>query len=604
MGFDGYIQLSALDAVPADLVRLALPYWKLDAVDEYDGPKWSLSASQLATDGLGQIHHVAAAAVRAVVRGAVCEQCGGSLALRTRSDFATVLAGGHAVCVTCDPKYVTAAAKVRAAFAGEKYQKASSGRVQREAEKKWNEDRLGVIKQKYRVELTPDVDPPLAPFDAAVAMLAILRFSSFRKQSPGWIPPVDEWDTLLAAGAGKTFEAVERAFKAGLMRIYPWAQEAFVYKPPSFQVALSEAHGDLASIASPALTGSYYPLLASYYVPFGPSMGTALEILDGHLVGRVALTSLNELDRISLVEMIRAAMADEAVRYFHYRIEYNSLPLVPEQHVPRLREAAFKAAEYMPLGRLYAQAWRAAKDGAAAAHRRGLPNSPNMSTFAVNQFERFVADRANVDNGKSFGEDDSVPLAAMTLILFRTVLDVDPMVLSLREISEKLESVELPDDGSWDWAEASDSVRKAIVANLWSSDALRSELQNMRDTWTPVQAFAAPARVADRLANHFDLYAQGQDRQAAALEAVDLATLLARAGGDDATAAQTIVLCLEDALAKHRSAVGAVEQPSDVQSEDVSAPARDEASTVRRGGGQRASRPPRRNGPKKKRKRR
>ena len=49
MGLDGYIQLSALDDAPADLVRLALPYWKLDAVDEYDVPKWSLSASQLAT---------------------------------------------------------------------------------------------------------------------------------------------------------------------------------------------------------------------------------------------------------------------------------------------------------------------------------------------------------------------------------------------------------------------------------------------------------------------------------------------------------------------------------------------------------------------------
>lgn len=604
--FDSYLHVAAIDGAPDDLVQLGIEYWRIATVDEYGNPQWAAPTSQLVTDGLGAIHHIAAAAVRATVPGAQCQKCGQELIARTRSDFTAVKSGGQATCVPCDAKYVVAAAQVRAALNGEKHVKAMSKRALDNAEIKWNEARLGVIQEEHKVELCPDAVPPVSSFEASVMMLSILRFSPFEKQSPGWIPPIERWTTPLIADINKELDATMKVVNAGLMKMYPSGLRTFVFEPQTFEAALAEAGGDVDKIAPGKLTGAFYPMRAWYYVPYGPSAGRAIELLDDLLSVRVLPPALDGNDRLALLGMIAEAIADEAVRYFNHQIEWNSLPPVPEEHVPRLRDAALKAAEYMPLGRIYVQAWRAAKDGAAAAHRYGLPNSPKMSTHAVNQFERFVGDRALIE-GRPFGEVDSLPLAAVTRILFRNALDADPMTTAVSSVRSLLDSVELPDDGSWAWIEASEDVRAAVTTGGFSGSVIRSELTRMRTSWGGPQALEVQRRVADRLAEHYDLHLQRKNDRLAALETLDLATLLARADGDDSTAAQTVLLWLQDVLPAQRTSTTAdSETDADAGEAPASIPEqRDPASTNREARRQRSHAPAARKGnSKKKRKRR
>ena len=572
--------------MPEHLVELGSAYWQFDVVDQFGNPDWSFSASELATDGLGAIQHIAAAAVRAVVADATCDTCGRELVARTRTDVMGVLAGGQATCVPCDSRYVTAVIRMRAALDGDRYRRVVSERTLGEAERAWNGDRLATIREHYKVELSADHTPPIAPCDASVIILAILRFCPFDRQAPGLIHPAERWTTPLVANTAGHHDAVVRALRADLMAIYPSGLNTFVFEPKTFQDALVAAGGELEKIGPAQLTGSFYPLKASYYVPYGPSMGTAVERLDAHLVRRLALPALTDADRLGMLGMLAQAIAAEAVRYFNHQIEWNSLPPVPEEHAPRLYEAALKAAEYMPLGRLYAQAWRAAKDGAAAAHRHRLPNSARMSTHAVNQFERFVADRTQLE-GKPYGEVDAVPLAAVTRVLFRTVLDADPMATTVEQVRDQLAAVELPDDGTWAWTIVAEDVHKAVVSRAWPGRELRAELRLMREQWGPVRAWLSQVRVTDRLAGHFDLHARGANQEAAALEALDLAVLLARAGGDDARAAQRVLLRLADAVAAYekRSA-----DDRDAQSQAAEATA---SQAVVRADGERTKPPPR-----------
>ena len=549
------LAIAILDGVPDPIVDIGLAYWQLESVDETGIARWTWSTRDISTEGLGAIQHVAAAGVRALVPGAVCQGCGDQLAVRTRSDFGVVLAGGAATCVDCDPKYIEGAEKVRATFGSDRYKEtvaaAAAARVSREAEQRWNAQRRQVVTEHYEVSFTPDEEIPKGRVEQAVALLTILRQGPTTDANPGLILPVSEWQRRLTATADVS-TLVNDLNGAGLIRIHPYTKvSTFLFEPATFADALSAADGNLDELTPPRLANRYYPARACFYIPFGTSMGTAVQRMDDHLVHRLELAELDETDRLQLLALLADTIADEAVHYFDYQIADKSLPPVPEQHRPRLREAARKAADYMSLGRLYCQAWRAARDGAVAAQRHSMPNSPNMTTHAVNRFEDFASDKSQAA-GEPFGELANLPIAGMTQTLFRTVLDASPFNFTVDQARALLADIPVPDDGSWAWPAAADRVAKSIDLGDWDGQLLRDELERMKSHWSRSQSLASQARIAEKFAGHYDVYAKTASPREAAMAAVEIALLTARAGADDAMAAQAVLLRWDDALAEHR----------------------------------------------------
>ncbi|MEY9911862.1 hypothetical protein ABIA35_008119 [Catenulispora sp. MAP12-49] len=552
--------VSVLDGAPDQIVDIGLAYWQLESVDKLGVARWTWSTRDISTEGLGAIQHVAAAGVRALVPGEVCRACGDQLAVRTRSDFSAVLAGGAATCVDCDPKYIDGAEKARAVFGSDRYQKTTAEtaakRVARDAEQRWNAQRRQVVNDRYKVSFTPDKEIPRGRLEHAVALLTILWHGPTTDANPGLILPLNKWRHRFTATAD-TSTLVNELNGTGLIRIHPLtAVTTFLFEPATFADAWSAANGEVDKLAQPQLANRYFPEEACFYVPFGTSMGTAVARMDDHLSGRLRLKELDETDRLQLLALLADAIADEAVRYFDHQIDDKSLPPVPEQHRPRLREAARKAAGYMSLGRLYCQAWRAVRDGAVAAQRHGMPNSPNMTTHAVNRFEDFASDKS-LAASPPFGQLADLPIAGMTRTLFHVVLDADPFDFTVDQARALLAGIPVPDDGSWAWPAAADRVMKSVDLGDWDGQLLRDELERMRSHWGRSRTLASQTRVAEKFAGHYDVYAKTASTREAAMAAVEIALLTARAGADDATAAQAVLLGWDDALAEHRGTAAA-----------------------------------------------
>lgn len=559
-----HLSVAALPDIPEILVQLGLSYWSLDAVDTSGYPKWARSSNDLSATGFGPIHFIAAASVRAPVPSAECNRCGRELIVRTRTDFAGVLAGDATTCLLCDQGYLDSAQRLLAAATAGRIARFTARQRAREAEhqrhpanqlaqtaaRAWMSERIRTVARAYPLQLVPDQPIPKTDVVEKIAMLAILRHAP-ASTTPGLITPVGNWHTPLAADSQRATDMIDRLYHHGLLSIHPTSHpDAFAFTPCTYHEALQAASDNAHAVAPAQLDDStYYPLSCSFYVPYGRSMGTAIQKLDERFSPRIRPDALDEPDRHKLLTMLADALADEAARYFDFQIEDKNLPPVPEQHRPRLREAARKAAEYMPLGRLYCQAWRAARDAAVVAQRRGLPDHPNMTTHGVKQFERFVADRTQATAGNPFNEATELPLAAITRTLLRTALDMDPMATAVGEVRELFEATPLPDDGSWPWRAAAEDVRRSIDAGVWSGLTLRAELARSHAQWRKVGAMARQAHFAERLIGFYDLYEVKAGARDAALEVVELARLKAGADTDDAPAAQTILLRLADTLA-------------------------------------------------------
>ena len=576
------LAIAILEGVPDPIIDIGLAYWQLESVDEAGIARWTWSTRDISTEGLGAIQHVAAAGVRALVPDAVCRACGDQLAVRTRSDFSAVLVGGAATCVDCDPKYIDGAEKARAVFGSDRYRKtaaeAATARVTREAEQRWNAQRRQVVNDRYEVTFSPDDEIPRGRLEHAVTLLTILRQGHTSDQNPGLILPVNEWRHRLTAAADVA-TVVNELNLVGLVRVHPATKDTvFLFEPASFAEAWTAANGVVDDVAPPRLANRYAPTEACFYIPFGTSMGTAVRRMDDHLTHRLQIAGLDETDRLQLLGLLADTIADEAVHYFEYQIADKSLPPVPEQHRPRLREAARKAADYMSLGRLYCQAWRAARDGAVAAQRHGMPNSPNMTTHAVNKFENFANDRSQAA-GEPFGELADLPIAGMTRTLFHVVLDASPFNFTVDQARALLAGIPVPDDGSWAWPAAADRVMKSVDLGDWDGQLLRDELERMRSHWSRSRSLAPQTRMAEKVAGHYDVYAKTASARDAAMAAVEIALLTARAGADDAVAAQAVLLRWDDALAEHRGT--AALQPNEVDDPGrAEAGADDEESAV------------------------
>lgn len=435
------LDVEPISGVDADLVDIGMQYWSLTGVDQRGEPVWGKSVKSIDTRGRGPANVVAAAAVRAILPDVQCERCGEPLRLRTRSSLIEVLSGRATHCVTCDPKLTQRAAAItapetevsrlrRVARQQQNEQEQRRQQARRHGHEVWRSHQQHVIRTEFSGEQPKEEIPP-ATARAELTTLTLLRFAA--QVDP--IPSMRRWHHPFPFHAGiGVGSLISEARKAGL--ILPDAStppNAFVWDPPSFEEAWAEANGDPGELALPTLTTTYYPYDTLLRIPFGSDPDTGRTALDKHLCARLHPANMTAQRQEDLLAFAHEVLVAEAVRWFTRELERHHLPVVAENHAPRLTESVERLVAEYSLGYAYYLGWKAAKTAASAV--RTNPRAPlrNMTTHGVNMFERDA--RQALDRQPAtlheFDESQYLPLAAITKTLFFTVLQMDPMRTSL-----------------------------------------------------------------------------------------------------------------------------------------------------------------------------
>ncbi|APU21271.1 hypothetical protein [Actinoalloteichus sp. GBA129-24] len=493
------LHVTPVAGVDAGLVEIGMQYWSLTGIDQYGAAAWATPVRDIDTHGRGAANVVAAAAVRAVLQEVQCCQCGEQLRLRTRSSLTSVLSEGSTHCVDCDPKLLQRSAAILVPE-GQASRRSSKDQVQREQRQQqkqhkqhlqkmrqcgldlWHHRQLNAIREEFLTEL-PIIDVPNANILTELATLTLLRFA----EDTDPIPPMRQWihPFPFHSGNRKISTLINDIRSAGLLLPDSTTPpNVFVWEPPDFDEEWSRADGELENLPFPKLTDRYYPIDTFMRIPFDQSSEAGRDRLDSHLSERLAPRSMTAQRQQEMVEVIHEILATEAIRFFLRELERHNLPEVTENHAPRLTEAAERLVAENTLGFAYFLGWKAAKTAAAAAQANRRAPLRNMTTYAVNTFERDV--QHALDKHKTtireFDESPYFPLAAMTKTLFFTALQMDPMrtsvamardAMPIPVIAEPLDESPLPEReyqpdgfrrGSSSWIEfAGDSSAKILL---------------------------------------------------------------------------------------------------------------------------------------------
>ncbi|MFD7452817.1 hypothetical protein [Kitasatospora sp. NPDC059827] len=380
--------------------------------------------------------------MRATVPGRSCPKCAGPLTLTSRSAFQQVCLGTIPDCVDCTTSLTTLVqlltnptrlAKVQAQRAN-----AEARQVVEKARDGWRQQQHAAVGEDNPAKFpSPRGTLPKSSVCTMLGALAVLRYA------PATTPVADvtSWSVPLHPGPEAVVPLMGDLVQAGLLAVHPSSPlNAFVWETAAFEEALAKAGGDLDAVAPPVLTDSFYPSRASYFAPYGTSLGTSAEALDVLLMKSLALHVLTAGQQDALLVLARELVAAEALRYFRSRLEYLLLPAVPDNHVARLHDAALKVAGHRPLGEIYNLVWRASQAAAAAAQANPRAPRVNMTTHAVNHFETQSQRAAAEANWpiKPFNELTGQGPAAMTRTLFYGLFDSNPIDTSLRQLKDRL----------------------------------------------------------------------------------------------------------------------------------------------------------------------
>ncbi|ALG06365.1 hypothetical protein [Kibdelosporangium phytohabitans] len=442
--------VTPIDGVSADLVDLGLRYWALTGFDDHDTPLWAEAVKKIDTHGRGPANIVAAASARAVLPNVLCPDCGEPLRLASRTSLETVIANGATRCADCDPQLRKRVAAVlspenEAARQERLAQKRRRDAAQQEraalqqATAHWRTSQQQALSAAFPDQLTAEPDLPQATVDVELAVLTLLRFAD--GTTP--LPPLHDWQHPLPFHAGDepVPEWLNKARGVGLLM--PDASSdplAFDWDPSDFGAVWQAAHGDPANLPTPTLADRYFPLAVRWRIPSQHPQPAAVEHLDAYLAERLRPVSLTAPRQEHLLLVAFDVLALEAIRFFNRELARHHLPEVMDNHAPRLRDAVDRLVAEFSLGSAYYLAWRATQRAASAA--QATPHAPlrNMTTYAVNSFERDVH-RALADPSvisKPFDENPHHPLAATTRTLFYEVLGLDPMHTSLSQARQAM----------------------------------------------------------------------------------------------------------------------------------------------------------------------
>ncbi|MFF5036935.1 hypothetical protein [Nocardia salmonicida] len=423
------------DVADPELVTIGERYWSIDGfAEEFGTPIWSEKVRDIDTQEWGQQpHSVAAAGVRAVVPGRTCPGCAGPLSLTSRSAFAQLCIGNPPDCVECTPSLLRAIQTVidpaRKAGRDAARIKRQAAQVRDDARDRWHQIQQEVLDEQYGAAFpSPERLLPDTGVREQIAALALLRYAP----STAPIEPVADWPEPWHPDRHKVVELLGDLVDTDLVRIAASSPAAaFVWVHESFDAARRIANGDLDTLPTPQLTGSYYPTKVFFYVPGGSSPEAAAQRLDAQLVAALNPATMTTDRRIELLDVVAELLAAEAARYLNDQLKEHNLPAVPVNQQARMWAAIERLVEHRSLGEIYSLVWKSARIAAVAAQKNPQARRENMSTHAVNRLES-LAKRAVSEPGWEINPFDEVSgvghgLAAMTRTLFFTILDSDPL---------------------------------------------------------------------------------------------------------------------------------------------------------------------------------
>lgn len=430
-----------------ELVEAGRRYWAADGVDEFDQIVWLEKTTEIETD-FSHVYIAAAAGVIAEVADVTCENCGVTPWLpRTRSALQYLVQGrgSAADCVACNENLKTSMAReldpanaerrkaarvkrdARAQAARKlRAQQAAEGEVRAE----WDSRCRAAALETHPLLFTrePDWTALHAAVEIEAAVLACLRYATSTEP----ISPIQEWERQLAPDEDWARELIVGAWRADILSVYPDSDVASFVWEPTFKEAIEGSPDStswgavLKTLPHPSTNAIYVPMVC-WYVPHGPSLGTAPKLLDDHLAERLDPAHMPADRQEELLALVSKLIALETVRYFDHQLEQHNMPRVPENHRPRLVEAAEKVAQSRSLGDSFSLVWRSVKSAAAMAQAKSRAPKENMTTYGVNQFEekvqRALADLSWSIGGETWHEDNRMPLSALTRTVLMGVLD-------------------------------------------------------------------------------------------------------------------------------------------------------------------------------------
>ncbi|AXI91259.1 hypothetical protein SAM9427_36440 (plasmid) [Streptomyces sp. ETH9427] len=430
-----------VDGADPELIAIGERYWAMAGFHpELGTPVWCEKTADIDTLGWGvPLYVITAGGVRAVVDH-TCPECQQQLSLTSRTALADLAKGERPVCVECTESLTSALQTLNDPKRKAKREAARARAAEQQAldtaAAAWRHAQREAMEDRYQLTFSETV--PRASVREMVTALALLRYAP----STTPISAIGSWLDPLHPAQRETVRLLGALVRAGLIRIHPTTSvTAMEWEPASFQAALAAADGDPDSVhLSPQLTSQFFPLDSCFYAPFATSAGTGAQHLDTVLSERLAPQRLTAGQHNDLLALTQECIAEEALRYFTYRLEDLNLPAVTENHIERLREAAYKVARHRPLGEIYNLVWRSTRAAAESAQKNPRAPRVNISTHAVNQFETHAL-RAVTEPAwpiKAFGEVTGCGLSAMTRTLFYTVLDLQPLETSFCDIEQGL----------------------------------------------------------------------------------------------------------------------------------------------------------------------
>ncbi|KXX59432.1 hypothetical protein [Rhodococcus sp. LB1] len=422
------LRIEINSSAPAELQEIGISYWEIVGLDSETGePVWATKVRELdVTAWANAAHFAAAAAVTATVPDHSCSSCGGKLTLTSRKALTDTLQGRNVDCRACNTTVEQRVARILNPKSLEERARRLTERQAQEtaaaAERELEQSRRDAIAARYPIgtdDSAQRIDD--APLLARIGALAVLHAVGHRA---GLIYPVEFANETIGPNESLSKELFIAAWHAHLLQIHPTS--------PTDSFIWDDDH---------TLGDGIYVRRTRFFTPGDGTLEHRLETFASHLRADLELPTMWSTDRTELADLVHRVIAEEAGRYLVYQLCEHNLPDLTATHEEALRTVTHRGASHFPIGHLYRMAWSSARDASSAYQRHAGMSKENAITHGLKQFERWIQ-RAS-ENPESlnapFREDTTnLPLTAVTSVVFRTILGLDPMSADPAQIDDLL----------------------------------------------------------------------------------------------------------------------------------------------------------------------
>lgn len=516
---------------PRDLQEAATKYWESDGADEYGMPYFTYTADETRLEDWSHAAYLAAAAgVTATLSDATCIMCDGPLTLTARSTITyEVLDTGRGTCRSCSTNPALQPG-IDKALTLERFKERTAGRVSAEQAAVEAEHRREILRDGYPASSNADRVAEADPL-AIIATLAILNANTRRPGSATIFMPLTE-ATQLAVPAAPDRETglalVREALGNDLIRVD-------AERTPIDSIDWSTNEDGTVNC------GRIFVDYVHCTAPDGDIGDLHERVL--HAAGNIVSSA--GCIPAEVADIVPDLIVGEAVRYVDF-IWRSSLPNPLDDFGDEVRTALVRASEVLSIGQLYSCIWRAERTALSLLDERPIPRSKQpraMATILVDRINKAIESDDERDR-RSFDENHRLPLSPVTSVIFRVVLDLDPMTATMRDIDAK--DAQLRGSGLPVLMETHDLlVNHLRTSSGWLGEDFRVAVQScvyegstvLGDTPQAVMVLMSAAHTYDRLAGPI-----GENEAAIATAQALLLADRPELGGDIGTTALHAIL--------------------------------------------------------------